>query len=72
MEILRTKRDIEKDARDNIILKEYADLLVSNPGAKPWRIMRTIGANHDLSPEWVRHILVKKGAYINANSVPKC
>lgn len=67
MEFSRTKREQARFERNNAILEEYAQLLKDYPTAKTWRILRTIGDKHGLSPEGVKYILINQGAYVVNN-----
>jgi hypothetical protein len=64
MEIIQSKKELERKKRDSEIVSLYAELLNQYPTAKPWRILRTIGEKYDLTPEGVRNILMSMGAYV--------
>lgn len=61
-----SRKDAEWRAnRDKEILNEYESLNKRYPGAKPYRILRTLAANHGLTPDGVKYILITKGVYNN-------
>ena len=70
-EISRTKSEQLRHERNEEILNEYSRMLRELPEVKPWRILRTIGDKFGLTPDGVKVILVKQGAYVNINH-PKC
>lgn len=67
MEFSRTKREQARYERNIAILEEYAKMLQDYPDMKTWRILRTIGDKHSLSPEGVKYVLIQQGAYVVNN-----
>ena len=64
MEIIKTKKEQEREARNQAIMDDYCKMLQEHPEARPWRILRTIADKHGLTPEGVKLVLVSMGAYI--------
>lgn len=69
MEIIKSKKEQEREVRNQAILSDYCIMLQDYPDAKPWRILRTIGDKYSLSPEGVRLVLIGMGAYVTEKQV---
>lgn len=69
MEIIRTKKEQERFERNQAIMTEYCQLIRKYPGTKTWRILRTIGDKHDMTPEGVKLVLVSMGVYNEKQAV---
>ncbi len=65
MEIKLTEKEQARKTRNDAILEMYTRLISEYPDVKPWRILRTIAVEFDLTPEGVSFILRGMGAYIN-------
>lgn len=63
MDIIQSKKELERKERNDAILAMYTRLVSEYPDLKPWRILRTIGVEFDLTPEGVKFVLVSMGAY---------
>lgn len=68
MEIKLTEKEQARKQRNDAMLEMYTKLLSEYPDVKPWRILRTIAVEFDLTPEGVSFILKGMGAYINNNT----
>lgn len=68
MEIKLTEKEEARKRRNDAMLLMYTRLISEYPDQKPWRILRTIAAEFDLTPESVSLILRGMGAYINKNT----
>lgn len=68
MEIKLTEKEQARKQRNDAILEMYTKLISEYPDQKPWRILRTIAAEFDLTPEGVSLVLKGMGAYVNQNA----
>ena len=68
MEIKLTEKEQARKQRNDAMLEMYTKLLSEYPDVKPWRILRTIAVEFDLTPEGVSFILKGMGAYTNNNT----
>lgn len=68
MEIKLTEKEQARKQRNDAMLEMYTKLISEYPDQKPWRILRTIAAEFDLTPEGVSLILKGMGAYVNPQS----
>ena len=68
MDIIQSKKEQDRKQRNDAMLEMYTKLLSEYPDVKPWRILRTIAVEFDLTPEGVSFILKGMGAYINNNT----
>ena len=71
MEILKSKKEQEREARNSAIMADYCQMLHDYPEAKAWRILRTIADKYELPPEGVKWILISKGAYVAPVRLPE-
>lgn len=63
MEPIKSKKELEREARNQSIREDYLNLLQDHPEAKPWRILRTIADKYDMTPEGVKFILMSMDLY---------
>lgn len=64
MKPILSKKEQERQERNQSILEDYCNLLQQYPTTRRWRIVRTVAEKHGISPEQVRYILIRKGAYV--------
>lgn len=60
---IRTLSEIAREERYKRICSRYEELHASFPEAAPYRIMRLISVEEDMTVPGVKHVLEQKGLY---------
>lgn len=63
LELIKTPTEIERDAKNEVIVAEYFEMRKANPRAKSWRIFATLAERHAMTSMGVMRVLQRKNIY---------